>query len=243
MRLSENASNQKIEYSFSSMYNHNNHNFKYRENGDRYIYIMLSKTQTKFAKCIRKIGRQEYNHAAVSLDDDLSAVYAFSRPQHNAVLLGRLVRESIERYTLGRDGEVPVVVFRVPVTESEYYSISCIIENMLDNPDYMYNLFSVLTYPVTKGFATYKAFTCIEFVAYVMSKIGYLQEKPYWRYKPDDLLTELDEKIVYRGDIRKRMSAEYTGPDYFAPFTWAFMIKSVTTMCRLIARTCNRKYH
>lgn len=213
------------------------------EVSDRFVYIMISKTQTKFAKCIRKIGRQQYNHASVSLDANLGAVYAFSRPQHNAVFLGRLVRESLERYTLGRNAEVPVVVFRIPVTEKEYLQISGIIEKMLDNTDYMYNLFSVLTYPVTKGFATYKAFTCIEFVAYVMSKIGYLQEKPYWRYKPDDLLTELDEQIVYRGDIRKRMSDEYTGPDYFAPFTWDYMLKSVITMCRLIARTCNRKYH
>lgn len=209
---------------------------------DRFVYIMISRTQTKFARCIRKIGRQQYNHASVSLDDNLNEVYAFSRPQHNAVLLGRLVRESLERYTLGRSAEVPVVVFRVPVTEQEYIQISGIIENMLDNTDYMYNLFSVLTYPVTKGFATYKAFTCIEFVAYVMNEIGYLQEKPYWRYKPDDLLTELDEKIVYKGDIRMRMSGDYTGPDYFAPFTPVYMIRSIITLCRLIVRTCNRKY-
>ena len=68
-------------------------------NKTKAIYLMISQTGTKFAKSIRKIGKQQYNHSSISLDEDLRRTYGFARPQHNAVLMGRLVRESLERYT------------------------------------------------------------------------------------------------------------------------------------------------
>ncbi len=204
----------------------------------KYIYVVLSQTQTKFAKIIRLFGKVQYNHAAISLDGELNSIYAYARPQHNAVLLARLVKESLERYTLRGKAAVPVVVIRVPVTEEQYKWVEDTLGLMYNNPEYMYNLFSVLTYPITKGFAVENTFTCIEFVSYILQKLGYLTEKECYQYKPDDLLSPLEALIFYRGDIRGCMKNNPGDGSYFAPFTIALFVKSIKEFSRLLVRTC-----
>ena len=39
-----------------------------------YIYIVISRTPSKFAKLIRKTMGIEYNHASISLDEDLEEI-------------------------------------------------------------------------------------------------------------------------------------------------------------------------
>lgn len=207
------------------------------ENKTKAIYVMLSSTGTKFAKTIRKIGKQQFNHSSISLDPDLRRTYGFARPQHNAVLMGRLVRESLERYTLGTDEHVEIAVFKIPVTEEEYDWVKKELALRLNNEEYMYNLFSVLTYPLLKGYSVENMYTCIEFVAYIMKKLGYLLEKPACKYTPDDLLTYFDDRLVYRGDVRGLMTYNYTKKNYFAPMTMKVAWGNTRSLFRLITRT------
>lgn len=207
------------------------------ENKTKAIYIMLSSTGTKFAKTIRKIGKQQFNHSSISLDPDLRRTYGFARPQHNAVLMGRLVRESLERYTLGTDEYVEIAVFKVPVTEEEYNWVKKELALRLNNEEYMYNLLSVLTYPVLKGYSIENMYTCIEFVAFIMKRLGYLQDRPACKYTPDDILTYFEDKLVYRGDVRGLMTYNPKKKNYFAPLTLKVAWGNTRALFRLITRT------
>lgn len=203
----------------------------------KYIYVMLSSTGTNFAKIIRLFGRQTYNHAAVSLDDGMERIYAFARPRHSSVFLGHLVRESLERYTLRRAEPVPVVILKIPVSEEGYTWVRQRIVQMLDNPEYMYNLFSVLTWPLFRGFAVDRAYTCIEFVARLLQHCGYLQEEASCHYRPDDLAAELSQYIVYVGDVRGCMSGDYIDEEYFSHITAPLLYENVKSLLALIVRT------
>ncbi len=203
---------------------------------DRYIYIMLSRTCTKFARCIRKFGDVKYTHASISLDADMSNVYGFARPQHNAVLLGRLVKESLERYTLHGEESVPVVVLAIPVTKEQYDWVRETIDRIYSDPEYMYNLFSVLSYPITKGFACYKSYTCVEFVVTILKRVGYSFENPAYQYKPDDLLRMFADYVVFRGDVREVLS-DYGDTSYFAPMSRAVFVRSTKAVFRLSWRS------
>ncbi len=207
----------------------------------KHIYIMLSSTKTKFAKAIRIFGKQKYNHASLIVSDDYSEIYAYARPQHNAVLLAGLVEENLERYTLGKEGKVPVAVYKIEVSDSEYGWIMTNIKEMLYNPEYIYNLFSVLSHPIFKGFSVEKSFTCIEFIVYLLRRRGMLTEKKCCHYTPDDLIDELKEFLVYEGDVRGLIPDRKGKRDYFAPFSWSLFKQSVRSFCVLTKRTfCNR---
>lgn len=203
----------------------------------RYIYVMISQTPTKFGATIRKIGHVEYNHTAVSLDANLNQLYAFARPQHNALLLARLVHESIPRYTLDIADNVPVVIYKVPVTSYQYNWIRRTIKNVLNDSDYIYNYTSVFTYPIFKGISTEKAFSCIEFVMYLLNGIGYNFIQPLCAYKPDDLQRVLSEYEFFKGNLLDYCEETTIDADYFEPFNYALFKESMGVILKVVLRT------
>lgn len=201
------------------------------------IYVILSQTQTKFGRCIRKVAHQQYNHASIALDDSLEEVYAFARPSRYDLLSGGLVRERRDRYTMGNRRPVPVAVYRIPVTNQQAQWVRDTVRTMADNPEYLYNLFSVLTYPVLKGFAVRQAYSCVEFAAFLLGTLGYLgQGKAPCTYKPDDLTLLLSGYLVYEGDIRGCLPPQ-EDRRYFAPLTPSDLAQGLWSLARITKRS------
>ncbi len=200
----------------------------------KFIYIIISRTPTRFGTIVRKCAKQQYNHASIALDEDLTHIYAFARKKHNAPLLGGLVRESLDRFTLRRDQSVPVQVFKVPVTDEQFNHIASLIKEMLNNKKYVYNLFSVFLYPIFKGFTVRNAFSCIEFVVYILQSIRMLTEKQACKYKPDDLMFELKGYLYKDTDIRQctRYNPKYN--HYFDSFKLRTIPASIAAVFRII---------
>lgn len=200
----------------------------------QFIYIIISRTPTRFGGLVRKFAKQTYNHASIALDEDLTHIYAFARKKHNAPLLGGLVRESLDRFTLRRDQSVPVQVFKIPVTEEQYNHISSLIQEMLYNKKYVYNLFSVFLYPIFKGFTVKNAFSCIEFVVYMLQSIGLLTDKQACKYKPDDLMSELKGYLYKDTDIRQCTKYNPKHNHYFDRFQFRTIPASIAAVFRII---------
>ena len=212
------------------------------DNNQRYIYIVISQTQTKFAKMIRRFGSVDYNHSALGLDPQLTHLFAFARPFHHGIFLGHLVKENLERYTLRQDQPVPVVIFRLPVTVKEYENVRKTIHQISEDPDYIYNLFSVLTYPVFHGISRRKSFTCIEFVAYILKGLGYPMDDKLCSYKPDDLLQILGPQEIYRGDFRDYMISQTSDDTYFESFSIHVFYQNMLGMAKIVKRSWPRAY-
>lgn len=206
-------------------------------NETKSIYIMISQTNTKFAGLVRRFGRTEYNHAAVALDVELEQLYAFARPKHKAVLLARLVKENVYRYTLGKEQTVNVVIFRIEVTQRQYLWVKNTIEQIYNDKEYIYNLLSVLSYPFSQGFSTYKAFSCIEFAVFILKALNYELAKPLYRYKSDDLLQLLQGNEWFRGDILEYKTDNVYDQEYFSPMTFQMIWESTVTLWGLFVRT------
>lgn len=166
------------------------------------LYIILTKTNTKFAKLIRLCAKQNYSHVSISLDDTLKDIYAFGRPQHNSIFLGGLVKESLDRYTLRKDYPIPIKILKIQISNCEYEWIKEQIEKIYGNSEYMYNLYSILTYPIAKGISVEHSFTCVEFAAYILQHLGYLRCKKACKCTPDYLSHVLDMYSYYEGDAR-----------------------------------------
>ena len=208
----------------------------------QHIYIMISRTPTMFGSVIRKFAKQQYNHASVAIDESLEHTYAFARFKHSTPLLGGLVRENLDRFTLRRDGEVPVIVYKIPVTDEQYDFIKSRIDEMMTKrKKFIYNLLSIVTYPFLHGCSMRNAFTCIEFAAYVLKYLGFLQDKPACKYKPDDLLVELADYKHKECDIRECMTYNQKHTKYFEKATKWEIAKSIQRVFRLIGRAFRGK--
>lgn len=205
------------------------------------IYILISQTNTRFGKLIRKFGKIQYNHASIALDSELSEIYSFARQRHSLVLTGKLVKENISRFTLNRATNINATIFEVPVTEEQYDEIKALIEEIYNDKEYLYNLFSVLTYPLTKGLSVYKAFTCNEFAMYVLKLLGHEVQKPLYQYKPDDLLEILGDKIYYQGNLLEYVKEKKVKTDYFDGIRMIDIHDSIMCISKLLFRTITLK--
>lgn len=199
------------------------------------IYVLLSQTTTFVAKGIRHFGGIKYNHAAISFDPELSDIYAFARKQHCAFFSAGMVRESRIRY-LEKKCELPIKIFELDVTDDQYRWIKLVIDYMMDNKEYKYNLLSMLSYPFFKGIKTYKAFTCSEFVAFILRKIGYLTEKESYQYTPEDIGKELNDHLWYDGDMRDLVKELDTDETYYGHYSRQWFYMDLTSFMRLCER-------
>jgi len=208
-----------------------------------YIYIVLSRTETGFARALRNVGHLNYNHSAISLDRDLRELYSFARSEQYGWLTARLVHETTDRYLVNAKNDIPIRVYRIPVTQQQHDWVRRTILEIKEDPKYIYNLLSVLTYPLFGGFSTYKAFSCSEFVAYVLKNLGYTLCKPQSRYRPDDLQPLLEEYLCYDGKLLEYSTVRTTSDSYFRPFSMRLLNASILSVLILLHRVIPVVFH
>ena len=209
----------------------------------RNIYVILSRTNTKVGLILRTFGGIRYNHASICLDDGFNEIYSYARARHISVLSGQMVKENLDRFTMHSQAPVPVEIFRIPVTEDQYLWISASVYNMYRNPEYLYNLYSLITFSFFKGFETEKAYTCTEFVTEMLQHIGLCTDKPSCSFTPDELIPRLDAFDHFAGDARIWFPDKADDTGYFDPFRPRYLMGSAKTLETITKRTASGLYH
>lgn len=169
----------------------------------RYIYLVFSRTPSRVGKMIRLFSGARFNHVSVAFDKDLSKLYSFGRRKNNIPLNAGLVKEYPERFSLKKVDFVEVQIIKIPVTKKQYNLGKLRIKQIMQDKKYLYNLYSVIFYPVFKGFYTYKAYTCVEFVLHMLQymEINICTDKPTYKYLPDELLSVINFPVVFEGNL------------------------------------------
>lgn len=204
---------------------------------NRYIYIMISETTTRFGYLLRCVGKVRFNHASVALDEELNECWSFARRQYHAPLIFGLVKETMDRFTLHRFSDVQVLIFRIPVTEEQYQGVRQMIAAIRQDDEYIYNLFSVLTFPLFKGFAIYKAYSCIEFTMNVIRQLKFTLDMPACRYTPDDLIEFLSEYRYFEGNLLDYKKSSERDDAFFQPICFSQILQSGWNLLRLMKRS------
>ncbi len=165
------------------------------------IYIILSQTGTLFSKAIKWHTKDPYNHASISFDIDLEAMYSFGRKhRYNPIDTG-FIQENFDRGLFPYFPNARCCILEIPVTDEEYEVMYRIVEEFYSNKDnYRYNLMGVLTYTVGLGLTRKEHFFCSQFVSYILSNTDYWSYNPALT-KPMDFLDIPNKKIIYEGGI------------------------------------------
>lgn len=164
----------------------------------KYIYIILSKTNSRMGKFIRFMTHYEYNHVSISLNDNFNNLYSFARYYKNAPLVGGFVNESILRY---KNTNANLKIFKVPVSLKDYNNIYLYIEKIkLYQKDYIYNTLSAIATFFHADIKIRKSFTCLGFVNYILNNFNVLDfNKDVRTIK--SLNQKLNDYVYYEGKI------------------------------------------
>ena len=190
-----------------------------------YIYIVLEKSHTLLGRLSRVIDPYEYTHITVSLDDDLSRFYSFSRFYHYAPFLSGFMKETLDCYAYGKYNKVKLKVFKIPVTKEEKIRIKKFIKDVHnDRKNYLFNLYSALTMSVIGGFRIYKTSNCMSFTARVLEMVESVKmNRPYYKYSIEDI----DDLLSYfKYDEREFERKEIESPNYMRKINPLFNVGS-----------------
>lgn len=208
------------------------------EKESKYVYVILTSTQSKFGKVIRAITKDTYNHMSIATLDDLSDICTFGRRKYSTPLNAGFTHERLEYYTLNKYNNIGVKLYKIPVSKNQYDKVVFELSKIENDTDYMYNLFSALTYPVLGGFRTYKAYTCVEFVATVLNKSGVVCIENAHKVTPNEYGNILNNYEYYIGNLEDILSeSEAIDTEFFTKDNIKdYIIINLVTLAKLSVR-------
>jgi hypothetical protein len=171
---------------------------------EKYVYVVVSRTQTSTGKVIRKFLKGKYNHASISLNESLSEMYSFCRLSISNPLVGGIIKESAFTLTLGLEEDVPIIVYRIPVTVEKYELIRKFVYDIYNDTEvYYYNFLQAIGLISNKKHTIYKTYICSEFVMEALKQGGieFTSLRPY-QITPTDISQIMNEFIYYSGNLK-----------------------------------------
>ncbi|MBZ9686346.1 hypothetical protein G9F72_008390 [Clostridium estertheticum] len=171
---------------------------------EKYVYVIISRTPTSMGKIIRKFLKGKYNHASISLDENLNQMYSFCRLSVSNPLVGGIIRESVFTLTIGLKDDVPINVYRIPVTSEQNELISKFIFDIYNDEEvYYYNFIQALGLISKKKHAIYKTYICSEFVMETLKQAGLkLTSLESYKITPTDISEIMGRFIYYSGNLK-----------------------------------------
>ena len=208
----------------------------------KYIYVIFSSTPYKMSKFIRAFTRNFYNHVSVSIDPNLECFYSFARKNKRAPFYGGFVQESKLRF-VNKNKYSVIKIAKIPVNEKQFEKVSEILSNMKEHSEaYIYNTVSALVSVFGKKVTIKNAYTCVEFVMYLLRNAEIIENvNPYKNYSIRMLEILLNDYTSFEGEIE--ISHESWGEDKFneSKTTVSLVSLQVKSNLRLIGRYAKNK--
>src|SRR3954452_16980179 len=136
----------------------------------RNIYILLTDTGTWFSRLIKLYTKAPYNHASISLDDNLEELYSFGRKVYYNPLSAGFIKEELNQGVFLYKKNTKCILYKVAISENQYEEIFQKIDQFKCFPQhYRYNLLGVMGIALNKRIVRENAFTCSQFVASVLT--------------------------------------------------------------------------
>lgn len=169
---------------------------------EKYVYVILSQTKSKIGKTLRWFMKYKYNHASISLDQNLKQMYSFGRISANNPLVGGMIKENLHNFTLGNNNIIETKIYRISVNDMQYEKISRFIKETYNDRDgYYYNLLGLLGIIFRKKWRLYKTYICSEFIVESLKsgEIEIIQKNRL--ISPKDMGKVMEHLLYYEGDL------------------------------------------
>jgi len=169
-----------------------------------YLYIVLTRVNTVISRLIRMFKKDEFTHAAISLDKKLEYMYSFGRKYTRNPFIGRFVKEDINSgaYKFGKI--LYGAIIEIEVTKEQYDLVKAHLDYFIANSKlYKYNYRGLLYNLLNRAAYHEHRFLCSEFVYHIVKESGIIDYgKPRNLVRPQDLLN-INGNIIFRGNLRE----------------------------------------
>lgn len=167
------------------------------------IYIMISQTNTGCSRILQFFTRDPYNHASISLDEDLNSLYSFARQNLYLPLIAGFVKEDINDGIYKIHSNTVCEIYKLKITNEQYELLEKSIEEFKENKNkYRYNFAGLITILFNIPYHRPKHYVCSQFVAYVLQKSNVIEfDKHFTLMRPYDFKSLSGLDLIYSGRL------------------------------------------
>lgn len=172
----------------------------------KYVYLILTQTDTYISRIIRHYTGDRYNHISVALEEDLSEMYSFGRRNPYIFFYGGFIVENPTKGTFKRFPKTICKVLRLSVTEDAYKMITEIIRRFLsERKSFKYNIRGILKARKRINYQkSYRKFYCTQFVKYLLLCARVVPESFFGEVvAPEDFAKIENAQVIYEGFLRE----------------------------------------
>jgi hypothetical protein len=193
----------------------------------RYIYLIFSKTGTWLSRTLSIFSESKYVHSSISFDDSFTRMYSFGRTNPDNPFSGGLVEENLYDGVYKKFLKSECVIYRVRITNKQYYSLKREIRNFLKDKDkYRYNFLGLFFILLDKPVKRKDHYFCSQFVSEVLIKSDvYATKKPPELITPQELFSIKNKELIYEGLI-----IEFSNPKHFGSINLSHLVDSSYTL-------------
>jgi hypothetical protein len=168
------------------------------------VYIILTQTNTILGALIHRLTGDEYTHASISLERDLSVMYSFGRKYTFNPFIGCFKRESLNRGVYRRCKALPGRVIELELSPEQYDRVAKRLHEFdLHRKDYHYNYSGLLNGLFNREACHQNRFLCSEFVYYVLQEAGAADfPLPRNLVRPQSFVEYMEGRTLYQGDLK-----------------------------------------
>jgi hypothetical protein len=186
----------------------------------RDIFILLTDTGTWFSRMIKLYTKAPYNHASISLDENLKELYSFGRKVYYNPLSAGFIKEGVDHGVFFYKKNTKCMIFKLTVCETQFDRLTKNIAHVNSfKKQYRYNLLGIMAIAVNKRLVRKNAFTCSQFVASMLVMSGIHQFEKYIELvTPEDIMKIARLEMVFEGKLREYYLSKnniYTQPQLF----------------------------
>lgn len=167
--------------------------------GMKRIYFVLTYSGTILGKIIQFKTKRLYTHVSISLDENLTKMYSFSRLHPYNCFVGDFVHEKQNEGSFKRFKNTKAMICYIEITNYQYEKLEQEILKFKKNRTiYKFNTLGLLYILFNKRIHRKNYFYCAEFIKYVLNNANVnirLPEMP----RPENFEMLKNAKVIYTG--------------------------------------------
>ncbi|EQB88455.1 hypothetical protein J2Z44_000344 [Clostridium punense] len=169
-----------------------------------YLYIVLTRTNSTVSKLIGLFTKDEYTHAAISLDKDLNNMYSFARKYTFNPFIGRFKHENLNEGLYKFSKNLPGAIIEIEVSKEQYEKATQLVNNFIENSNkYKYNYIGLIHNLLNKEVCYENRFLCSEFVYHILNQSSILDFNMSRNLvKPATLLNSKGD-MIFKGNLKE----------------------------------------
>lgn len=169
-----------------------------------YLYIVLTRTNSTVSKLIGLFTKDEYTHAAISLDKDLNNMYSFARKYTFNPFIGRFKHENLNEGLYKFSKNLPGAIIEIEVSKEQYEKATQLVNNFIENSNkYKYNYIGLIHNLLNKEVCYENRFLCSEFVYHILNQSSILDFNMSRNLVKPATLLNSKGNMIFKGNLKE----------------------------------------